>query len=54
MKAKSVRVGRLKFFWWAGSWTWIEIIDCLHCRNVFVGPIGFEWLTPKREVDVEQ
>lgn len=41
-----IRIGRLLFFVWSGSWSWIERLPCPgHCKNIYIGPFGFEWLS---------
>lgn len=48
-KLPRLKLGCLLIYPWAGSWSWWHHIECAHCRNLYVGPFGFEWLTPDRE-----
>ena len=45
-----VRIGRLTFWLWSGSWSWVESLPCYgHCRNLYIGPFGVEWTRGKTE-----
>lgn len=41
--AKSVKLGRIRFFLWSGSWSKPASVACDTCRwNYYVGPFGIE------------
>lgn len=54
MRRIRFQIGRFVFFLWAGSWSWWLHLDCPHCRNLYVGPFGFEWETPDKEAEYEE